>query len=168
MGKRIELTIRHAAIEDAAKISELESLCFPPAEAASKEAISRRIRVFPNHFWLGFYGEKLISFVNGMTTNQTDLCDEMYGNENLHDEAGCWQMIFGVDTDPEYRKQGFASAVMRAAISDSHAQNRKGLVLTCKEKLIPFYEHFGFENEGVSSSEHGDVKWYQMRLKFKN
>lgn len=166
MSKIIELTIRHATIEDVTKISELEKLCFPPAEAASREAIFRRVKAFPNHFWLGFYGEKLISFVNGMPTNQKDLCDEMYENENLHDETGGWQMIFGVDTDPEYRKQGFASAVMKVAISDARAQNRKGLVLTCKDKLIPFYERFGFENEGVSSSEHGGVKWYQMRLTF--
>ena len=104
--------------------------------------------------------------MNGLATNQKDLTDEMYENENLHDESGNWQMIFGVDTAPDYRKRGFASQVMETAISDSKRQKRKGLVLTCKEKLIPFYERFGFKNEGLSSSEHGGVKWYQMRLEF--
>ena len=43
---------------------------------------------------------------------------------------------------------------------------RKGLVLTCKEKLIPYYSSFGFQDEGISSSEHGNVVWHQMRLRF--
>jgi len=43
---------------------------------------------------------------------------------------------------------------------------KKGLVLTCKEKLIAYYAKFGFENEGISESVHGNVIWYQMRYKF--
>ena len=45
-------------------------------------------------------------------------------------------------------------------------ENRKGLVLTCKDRLVPYYSKFGFKNEGVSSSVHGGVVWYQMRLEF--
>ena len=52
------------------------------------------------------------------------------------------------------------------AIADAHTQGRKGLVLTCKEKLLHYYAKFGFVNEGVSGSTHGGVVWYQMRLKF--
>ncbi|PWJ34674.1 hypothetical protein IE02_2211 [Fibrobacter succinogenes subsp. elongatus] len=33
------------------------------------------------------------------------------------------------------------------------------------DKLISFVE-FGFANEGVSNSVHGEVVWYQMRLTF--
>ena len=39
-------------------------------------------------------------------------------------------------------------------------------MLTCKERLLPFYSGFGFVNEGVSGSVHGGVVWYQMRLTF--
>ena len=39
----------------------------------------------------------------------------------------------------------------------------KGIVLTCKEHLIPFYSEFGFVDEGISSSTHGNVLWHQMR-----
>ena len=46
------------------------------------------------------------------------------------------------------------------------SQGRKGLVLTCKEKLLHYYAKFGFVNEGVSASTHGGVVWYQMRLRF--
>lgn len=55
---------------------------------------------------------------------------------------------------------------MERVIADACAQGRKGCVLTCKDKLIQYYETFGFENEGVSESVHGGVVWYDMRLTF--
>ena len=36
---------------------------------------------------------KIVSFVNGMATNDEILTDEMFENPNLHDENGDWQMI---------------------------------------------------------------------------
>ena len=53
------------------------------------------------------------------------------------------------------------------AIDEARQQGRKGLVLTCKEKLVPYYAKFGFSDEGVSDkSTHGNVVWHQMRLAF--
>lgn len=49
---------------------------------------------------------------------------------------------------------------------DAKAQHRKGLVLTCKDKLIHYYASFGFVDEGISESVHGNVVWHQMRLTF--
>ena len=74
-------------------------------------------------------------------------------------------MIFGVATIPEYQRQGCAGRLLRRAISDARAQSRLGLVLTCKERLIPYYARFGFVSEGLSASVHGNAGWYQMRLR---
>ena len=43
----------------------------------------------------------------------------------------------------------------------------KGCILTCKEKLIGFYEKFGYVNLGISDSKHGGAVWYDMILEFK-
>ena len=95
------------------------------------------------------------------------MTDEMYEKANMHNEHGAWQMIFGVNTLPAYRKQGFAGQLLQRAIDNAKAQGRKGLVLTCKDGLIPYYSKFGFQNEGVSDkSTHGNVSWNQMRLTF--
>ena len=75
-------------------------------------------------------------------------------------------MIFGVNTVPEYREKGYAGQLIKRAIEDARAQGRKGLVLTCKDALVPYYAGFGFINEGVSESVHGNVVWNQMRLTF--
>lgn len=73
---------------------------------------------------------------------------------------------FGVDTMPSYRRQGCAEQLLRHVIETARNQGRKGLVLTCKETLLHYYGKFGFVNEGVSRSTHGNVIWYQMRLTF--
>lgn len=90
----------------------------------------------------------------------------MYADASLHDEAGDWQMIFGLNTLPSYRRLGLAGRLIEAMKEDAKKQGRKGIVLTCKEELIHYYAKFGFENEGKSNSSHGNVTWYQMRLTF--
>lgn len=162
-----EYQIRTATMADLDAIAEIEKSCFPQAEAASRKCLERRLGVYPEHFWLLLDSGKPVSMVNGMVTEQPDLTDEMYENASLHSKEGKWQMIFGVDTLPEYRGRGCAGRLLRYVIQQAAAQGRKGLVLTCKETLMPYYERFGFEKEGISQSLHGGAVWYQMRLRLK-
>lgn len=160
------MLIRTATMEDLEAVAAVEAECFPPAEAATKEAFAKRLEYYGNHFWLMYDGDKLISFVDGFVTDDADLTDEMYEKAELHKEHGAWQMIFGVNTVPSYRKRGCAGELIKRAIADAKAQGRKGLVLTCKDRLISYYAKFGFVNEGVSESVHGNAVWNQMRLTF--
>ena len=160
------MEIRTATFKDLDAVSAVEAACFPAAEAATPAEFAERLRHYGGHFWLMFDSEKLIGFVDGMVTDKADLSDDLYAQASLHDENGAWQMIFGVNTLPEYRRQGVAAALLERAIADAKAQGRKGLVLTCKDKLVHYYAKFGFVSEGVSESTHGGVVWYQMRLTF--
>ena len=161
------MEIRTAELSDLDAIARVEAECFPQAEAATREDFEKRLAAYRNHFWLLFDGERLVSFVDGMVTDQEDLTDDLYENAQKHDETGAWQMIFGVNTLPEYRQHGYAGELLRRAIDDARKQGRKGLVLTCKERLIHYYARFGFVDEGVSEkSTHGNVVWHQMRLTF--
>ena len=160
------MEIRHAEISDLTALAAVEAACFPPAETASEDSLRRRLAVYPDHFWLLWDGDTLVGFVNGMVTQEADLADEMYDNAELHNENGPWQMIFGVDTRPAYRRRGCAQLLLERVIADARDQGRKGLVLTCKEHLLHYYAKFGFVSEGISQSVHGNVQWYQMRLTF--
>ena len=158
--------IRTATMADLAAVTAVEAACFPAAEAATEKDFANRLAVYPNHFWLLEDDGTLISFVNGLVTDEPILRDEMYADASFHNEQGAWQMIFGVNTLPAYRRRGLAGQVLERVIADAKAQGRKGCVLTCKDKLIHYYEKFGFQNEGVSESVHGGVVWYDMRLTF--
>ena len=160
------MKIRKATIEDLKAITAVEAECFPAAEAATEKDFEGRLTVYPDYFWLLFDGDTLVGFVNGMVTDEPDLADEMYENASLHKEDGEWQMIFGVNTIPSYRKHGYAGQLIERAIEDARKQNRVGLVLTCKDNLVHYYAKFGFVNEGYTGSNHGGVKWNQMRLTF--
>lgn len=162
------MNIRYATMADLDDIASVESECFPVLEAATKEEFEQRIKYFGNHFWLMFDEGKLIAFVDGFVTDEADLTDDMYENASMHNENGAWQMIFGVNTLPEYRRCGCAKELIKKAILDAREQNRRGLVLTCKESLVPYYSRFGFVDEGITDkSTHGNVLWHQMRLDFK-
>lgn len=160
------MIIRTADAADLAAIAAVEAACFPAAEAATKADFAARLAVYPNHFWLLEEDGTLISFIDGMVTDEPFLRDEMYENAALHNESGAWQMIFGVNTLPAYRRQGCAGRVMERVIADARAQGRRGCVLTCKAALVHFYETFGYVNEGRSTSTHGGAEWYDMRLTF--
>lgn len=161
------MEIRHATKHDISAISEVEAKCFPPSEAASEKAFTERVENYGNHFWLMYENDKLIAFVDGFVTDESDLTDEMFADAAMHDENGAWQMIFGVNTLPEYRNNGYASELLRRAVDEAKEQGRKGVVLTCKDKLLPFYARLGFVDEGVTDkSTHGNAVWHQIRIIF--
>lgn len=161
------MQIRHATMADLKDIAAVERRCFPEAEAATEEDFRERLAAYADHFWLLFDDEGcLVSFIDGMATDEADLADDMYKNASLHREDGKWQMIFGLNTLPEHRRKGYAALLVRTLVEASRDKGKLGVVLTCKERMIPYYASFGFEDEGVSDSTHGNVVWHQMRLTF--
>ena len=162
-----DIIIRQAEISDADAVTELERSCFPESEAADRDAFIRRISTFGECFWVMEKDGRIVSMINGMTTNEHDLCDRMYEDTALYAHNGDWLILFGVATAPVYQRQKLASRLMYHVIEQAK-KHSLGIVLTCKEKLLPFYKRFGFVNEGISASEHGGVSWYQMRLTFKD
>lgn len=159
------MKIRHAKIEDLDILAEIEALSYPKAEGASKESIKGRLEYFSDCFWILENDDKeVVSFINGMLTDRENLTDDMYDQPETHEKDGDWLMIFSVVTAPAYRGNGHAGFLMKQVIEDLKAEKRKGIVLTCKEKLLGFYSQFGFVDEGISTSTHGDAVWYQMRM----
>ena len=109
---------------------------------------------------------QIIGFINGCVTDQKVICDEMFEDSSYHNPDGAYQSIFGLDVMPEYRQQGIAAGLMNFLIEDARKKGRKGLILTCKDRLIRYYEKFGYQNMGISGSTHGGAVWYDMILEF--
>ncbi len=161
------MIIRKATVNDLQAVTDLEAICFPAAEAASKESFKWRLETYPSHFFvMEDENGKIISFVNGPITVEADLVDEMFSDPSYSNDNGGWQMIFGVATHPDCQRRGYAGQLLKAMIEESRADGRKGVVLTCKEAKIHYYATFGFIDEGLSSSNHGGVPWHQMRITF--
>lgn len=162
------LKIRMAKKEDVKKIAEIEARCFPVAEAAEEETLEKRYEAFSKNFIVAEKDGEVIGFINGCTTDKPELGDELYHYPNLHKPNGDYQTVFGLDVLPEYRKQGIAEKLLNELIRLSKERGKKGVILTCKDHLIHYYEKFGFEHQGVSESSHGGAKWNDMYLKLEN
>lgn len=157
--------IRAVKETDLEEVSRVEEVCFPKAEAADKESFLERIRTFPESFFVAEEESgNLIGFINGAMTSSDRIYDEMFEKAALHEKDGAFQSIFGLDVVPEYRRQGIAAALMNHMIQETQKRGKRGLILTCKEHLIPYYEKFGYRNLGVSGSVHGGAVWYDMIL----
>lgn len=160
------MEIRKGTLDDLEAVAAVEARCFPPEQAATMEQFRDRLQTYPEGFWLLWDGEILVGFLDGMVSDSPELTDAMFTDAFLHEPRGDWQMIFGLNTIPEYRNRGCAGQLIRQCIHDAEIKGRRGVVLTCLEEKIPYYEKFGFRNEGVSESVHGGAVWYLMRITF--
>lgn len=160
----MDVIIRQVTAADLDAVAQVEAVCFPAAEAADRESLRQRIAAFPESFFVAETEGRVIGFINGCVTNERTIRDEMFEDAGLHDPNGAYQAIFGLDVVPEYQHRGLASRLMRHLIADAAAKGRKGLILTCKARLIGFYETFGYRSLGISASVHGGAVWYDMIL----
>ncbi len=163
----MDINIRKGCFDDAGCLADIEAICFPKSEAAGLASFEARLKSFGNCFLIAEMDGKIIGFINGMVTDRETITDEMFEDASLHKENGMWQSIFGLDVLPEYRCRGVAAELMRTFIAKARKEGRKGCILTCKERLIPYYSKFGYVNKGVSESQHGGAVWYDMILEFK-
>jgi len=160
------MKIRNAKKEDLQQIIEIEQICFPKAEAASKEEFESRFEAFPDHFFVAVMNNKIIGFINGACTNDTILADELYHDTSLHIPNGYYQTVFGLDVLPEYQHLGIGRQLLEHMIEISKENKKRGVILTCKDHLIGFYEKSGFICQGRSLSNHGGASWNDMILPF--
>lgn len=160
----MDILIRQVRPEDLDAVTRVESVCFPQAEAATRESFSQRIEAFPESFFVAEKDGEIVGFINGCVTDSRVIADEMFEDAGFHNPDGAYQSIFGLDVLPEYQHQGLASRLMRHLIMTAKLRGKKGLILTCKDRLIGFYESFGYRSLGVSQSVHGGAVWYDMIL----
>ena len=162
----MEWNFRTAQLSDLDRVTEIEYICFPAEQAATRAAFEQRIKTFPSHFILLEHEGTPIGFVNGAVLDARYIEDEMYERTDSHNERGAYQSVYGLDVLPEYRGRGLAHKLMAQLIDQAKKEGRRGVTLTCLDEKIGFYETMGFKNEGVSASTHGGVVWNNMILEF--
>lgn len=160
----MDVLVRPVRMGDLDAVTRVEAVCFPEAEAAARDSFLQRIQTFPESFFVAELDGEIIGFINGCVTDSPVIFDEMFEDAGYHKPDGLYQSIFGLDVLPRWQHQGVASRLMRHLIADAESKGRTGLILTCKERLIGFYEQFGYRNMGISGSVHGGAVWYDMIL----
>ena len=106
------MLIRQVQPDDLENLIKVEELCFPPEEAATREAFEYRIAAFPESFFVAVENDEIIGIVNGCVTDSLVISDDLFEPDGGHNPNGKNQAIFGLLVDPEYQKQGVAAALM--------------------------------------------------------
>lgn len=163
----ITISIRGVQLQDLERVAEIEEICFPQAEAASRSSFQQRIQSFPDSFLVAEVDGLLIGFINGCVTNSAVIYDELFSTTEHHIPDGKNLTVFGLDVLPNYRNQGIAAQLMNHFIQLAKNAHRKSVILTCKDRLVHYYESFGYVNNGLSQSTHGGAKWFDMTLVLK-
>lgn len=156
-------TIRQEEADEAATV---ESTCFSPAEACSREHMHERIAAAPDLFLVAIDKEtgKIAGFFNGVATNENRLRDEFFTDASLHDPNGKNIILTGLAVLPQYRHMGLAREL---SFLYSRIQQDRGIlkmVLTCVDEKVKMYEQFGFHDLGESLSNWGGRKWHEMEI----
>ncbi|OHT10181.1 acetyltransferase [Tritrichomonas foetus] len=166
MSDSAEVVIRHARPEEVTRIAEIEGICFPAAEACPLKDFQLRFSTFPENFFVADKNGEIIGFINGCNNDIPDLPDELYHDTSLHKKDGSYLTVFGIDVLPAHQKGGIGAKLMERYILWAKETGKKGVILTCKDHLVHWYEKFGYKKIGVSASCHGGAKWNDMHLIF--
>ncbi|WP_276621916.1 GNAT family N-acetyltransferase [Sharpea azabuensis] len=158
------IKIEQAKAEDLKDIANIEAICFPQTEACGYEEFVKRYEVFRENFLVARKDDQIVGFINGNETSQRYLPDCFYSDASLHDPKGIYMTVFGIDVLPTNQHQGIASMLMHAYIDLARKKGKEGIILTCKDRLLPFYESFGYKKLQDSLSSHGGAKWNDMFL----
>lgn len=156
-------SIRQANVADASKCALIENTVFLASEAATFDQIEARIKQFAEGFLVAENENSIVGFINTGNTHKNDISDEALKSMIGHDPAGAYVVIFSLAVLPAWQGHGIAKQLIQAMIEDAKQRRKKALLLLCKDHLVAFYEHLGFENTGISPSTHGGVRWHQMQ-----
>mgnify|MGYP004470916787 FL=1 len=154
--------------DEADQATEIEQICFPPAETISRKDIIDRVEKIPELFLVAEDREtgKLAGYLTGLVTDEEVFQDKFFTDADLSMPNGKNNMLLGLEVLPEHRGQGLARELMMRYLAREQERGRKKAILTCVDGKVGMYERMGFEYTGISASVLGNVKWNEMEYIF--
>lgn len=156
------VTITNVEMADLPAILRIEQLGFSPEEAGTPAAFTERINCLRETFLVAKLASKVVGFVIGPAVNEPFVLDEMYERTPHNLPWGGHQLVLSLATDPVYRRQGIGSQLLTELSQRARKLGRQTVSLDSLATNVPFYEHNGFHQAGVSPSSHAGEVWYHM------
>ena len=150
-----EITIRPARAADAAPIIDIhrrsiQVLC--RAEYSEKQLLA----------WIGKRTpEQLAQRIAWRTFLIAEMAGRPVGYAAYHTGSG---ELLSVFVDPDYARQGIATALVQEIFADASRQGLRHMWLDSSLTAIPFYEKMGFKGVLETSHAFGDVPLECLRM----
>lgn len=158
------LTIRRVERSDLDNCVQLEKICYPPTETATRDFIERRVEIYPDGFYVAEIDSELVGMINMGATHKNDITDEEFKKLIGHVRNGKNNVIFSLAVHPDHRGNGIAKQLVDKIITVSNKKEKGSILLLCKDHLIDFYKGLGFSYYKTSTSNFGGYKWHEMSL----
>jgi ribosomal protein S18 acetylase RimI-like enzyme len=156
------ISLRNVQTTDLEQLLFIENEAFSIEEAATKEAFVERIQLIADTFILVEKEGEILGYINGPVINQPYITDNLFKEIKENPKRGGYQSVLGLAVSKQARNQGIAKILIEKMEELVEKNERKGITLTCKQELVPFYEKCGFVSHGMSESKHGGVSWYNL------
>ena len=124
--------------------------------------MAARIANYPDTFIVARAGGSIVGYVVGPATDQSTITDDLFSTSQPNRPDDPYIAVLSLAVSPRYRHQNVGSQLLEQLTQVARTQNRQAITLTCLQRLIPFYEHQGFQNEGRAASTHAGEVWYNM------
>lgn len=158
----IMISLRNVTISDLEQLIIIENDGFSKEEAATKKAFEERINLIADTFIVAEEAGKILGYINGPIIGQPYITDDLFKEIHENPKRGGYQSILGLAVSKQARGRGIAKILFEEIEKLSADNERDGITLTCKLELVSFYEKLGFVNHGLSESQHGGVRWYNL------
>lgn len=156
------MLIRQGRLSDLDAVYETELANFGPEVATSYEAFAERLHLIPDTFLVAELDGQFAGYVEGPVVMTPVITDDLFHKVNPNPPTGGYIAITSLSVPEIFKGQGHGTTLLAAMKDLAVAQGREGIVLTCQEYLLPYYEMNGFVDQGLSDSQHGGQSWYQM------
>lgn len=156
------MLIRNVREGNCQAIYDIEAANFSKEEAITKEAIQERITLIPDTFLVAEINDETVGYIEGPIVLNPILTDNLFHNVEKNPCQGGYLAVTSLSIKADYQQQGIGTALLAALKDLVVFQKRQGILLTCHDYLIPYYEMNGFTYQGPSESKHGGGLWHDM------
>ncbi|WP_211959088.1 GNAT family N-acetyltransferase [Budvicia diplopodorum] len=157
-----QVNIRTVSANDVDRCYEIETVSYEGDEAATKEKITKRSRMYPDGFIVLETKDGIAGFINSGCAYDVVMSDEAFKELVGHDPDAPNVVIMSVVVHPDYQGKGYSSQLMVAFIERMKKLGKATIHLMCKERHVGLYEKFGFSYVKRSASDHGGMSWHEM------
>lgn len=158
----LKLHFSTANLTDLDAIMRIEQAGFTPQEAASRSSMAARIIHYPDTFIVAQTGQTIAGYIVGPATSQSTITDDLFTTSQPNSAAAPYIAILSLAVAPDLQHHGIGRQLLAKMTDVARKQKRIAITLTCLQRLIPFYEHAGFHNDGQAVSTHAGEVWFNM------
>lgn len=143
---------------------EIEKSAYAGDEAATKEKILKRIKIYPEGFIVLENNKEIIGFINSGAAHKVALSEDEFKELIGHEPSGKHIVIMSVVVHPNYQGKGMAGKLLESFIETMKQSDKTDIYLICQTELIDMYSKYGFIYLRQSDSDHGGLSWHEMSL----